>query len=135
MDRITVPARVDSLHAVNDFLREKLEECACPREILLQIRLALEEVFVNISSYAYRGGEGNVEVRCCLLEEPRWIEIRILDRGELFDPLSVDPADTSEEALLAREGGLGILLVCGTMDDVKYRYEDGKNVLTIIKKL
>ena len=32
-------------------------------------------------------------------------------------------------------GGLGSLLVCGTMDDVKYRYEYGKNDLTIIKKL
>lgn len=134
MDRITVPASVDSLHAVTGFVRGKLEG-ACPRESLLQLRLAVEEIFVNVASYAYRGRAGDVEVRCGLLEDPRRAAIQFRDGGEPFDPLSVESADTSEEALLAREGGLGILLVCGTMDDVKYRYEDGKNVLTIIKKL
>ena len=36
---------------------------------------------------------------------------------------------------MSREGGLGILLVKNTMDDVQYSYEGGKNILTIVKKL
>ena len=34
-----------------------------------------------------------------------------------------------------REGGLGILLVKETMDNVAYSYENGKNILTILKKI
>lgn len=32
-------------------------------------------------------------------------------------------------------GGLGIFMVKSTMDDVRYQYENGQNVLTICKKL
>ena len=61
--------------------------------------------------------------------------VQFLDGGKPFDPLAKEDAATSEEALMAREGGLGILLVKTTMDGVQYSYEDGKNVLTIVKKL
>ncbi len=102
---------------------------------MLQLRLAVEEVFVNIASYAYEQGEGEAEIRCEILEDPLRVWIQFLDSGRPFDPLAREDADTSEEALMAREGGLGILLVKTTMDDVQYSYEDGKNILTIIKKL
>ena len=61
--------------------------------------------------------------------------IQFLDHGKPYDPLAKEDADTSPEALEAREGGLGILLVKKTMDDVQYVYEGGKNILTIQKKL
>ena len=61
--------------------------------------------------------------------------IQFLDHGKPFDPLAKEDADTSEEALMDRIGGLGILLVKETMDEVSYSYEDGKNILTILKKL
>ena len=32
-------------------------------------------------------------------------------------------------------GGLGIYMVKNTMDDVRYQYEKGQNILTIHKKL
>ena len=32
-------------------------------------------------------------------------------------------------------GGLGIFLVKNTMDDVSYRYQDGRNILTIVKNI
>ena len=61
--------------------------------------------------------------------------IQFLDSGQPFDPLAREEADTSEEALMSREGGLGILLVKNTMDDVRYSSENGKNILTIQKAL
>ena len=61
--------------------------------------------------------------------------IQFLDNGKPFDPLAKEDADISPEALEAREGGLGILLVKETMDDVRYVYEGGKNILTIQKNL
>ncbi len=135
MESLTVPAKVESLDAINEFVDGKLEACGCSRRIQLQIQLAVEEIFVNIASYAYHPKDGEAEVRCEVLEEPLRVVIQFLDSGVPFDPLAREDADTSEEGLMSREGGLGILLVKETMDEVEYSYENGKNVLTILKKL
>ena len=135
MNSITVQARLDSLDTVAVFLNSELARFHCPEESLLEIQLAVEEIFVNISSYAYDPKEGKAEIRCDVMEDPLRVEIQILDSGKPFDPLAREKADTSEEALIQREGGLGILLVCHTMDSVRYSYENGKNILTILKSL
>ena len=135
VESLTVKARTDQLDTVTDFVEEKLAPCGCPSRTMLQLRLAIEEIFVNIASYAYSPAEGEAEVRCEVLEEPLRVVIQFLDGGQPFDPLAREDADTSEEALMSREGGLGILLVKKTMDDVQYSYEGGKNILTIMKKL
>lgn len=135
MDHIIVPAKVDALDTVCDFVEERLEPWGCTPRTLFQLRLAIEEIFVNIASYAYKPKEGNAEVRCQVREEPLQVEIQFLDSGVPFDPLAREDADTSQEGLMSREGGLGILLVKNTMDDVQYTYKDGKNILTIMKNL
>ena len=135
MKSITVPAKLEALDDVTAFVIPQLEERGCPESVQLQIQLAVEEIFVNITSYAYHPKDGDAEIRCDVLENPLRVVIQILDSGKPFDPLAVEKADTSETALLDREGGLGILLVCSTMDNVSYSYENGKNILTILKKL
>ena len=135
MDSLTVPAKVEFLEEVNDFVERQLEPWDCAPALLFQIRLAIEEIFVNIASYAYAPKDGEAEIRCEVLEAPLRVVIQLLDSGVPFDPLAREDADTSKEALMGREGGLGILLVKNTMDDVRYTYEDGKNILTIMKKL
>jgi sigma-B regulation protein RsbU (phosphoserine phosphatase) len=132
---MTTTAKTENLDAVVAFVEEMLEPFGCPMRTLLRLRLAIEEIFVNIASYAYAPGEGEAEVRCEVLEDPLRVVIRFLDSGTPFDPLAREDADTSEEALMSREGGLGILLVKNTMDDVQYAYENGKNILTILKTL
>ena len=135
MKTLTVPAKSENLDEILDFVNGELENAACSPEAQMQIELAIEEIFVNISSYAYSPGEGETEVRCAVLPDPPRAVIRFTDSGKPFNPLAAEEAGTSEEELLEREGGLGILLVKKIMDDVQYVYEDGKNSLTILKKL
>ncbi len=135
MESLTVTAVVDNLDEVIAFVTKRLENYGCDRKTLMQIRLAVEEIFVNISSYAYDPSVGPAEVRCEVLEDPMRVIIQFLDGGKPFDPLAKEDADTSEEALMSRIGGLGILLVKETMDDVSYEYKDGQNILTILKNL
>ena len=135
MKSMRIAAKIEELDRVTGFVEETLAPYDCPMRTLLQLRLAIEEVFVNIASYAYAPGEGEAEIRCQVLEEPLRVVICFLDGGQPFDPLAREDADTSEEGLMSREGGLGILLVKKTMDDVQYSYADGKNVLTIVKNL
>ena len=135
MESLTVTAVVENLDEVIAFVAKHLENYGCGHKTLMQIRLAVEEIFVNISSYAYDPSVGPAEVRCEVLEDPMRVIIQFLDGGKPFDPLAKEDADTSEEALMSRIGGLGILLVKETMDDVSYEYKDGQNILTILKNL
>ena len=135
MDRIKIPAKVDLLEEVLRFADDFLEKIECPRREHMQIRLAIEETFVNVSSYAYVPGEGDAEIEISVKEAPRCVIVTIADSGRPFDPVAKEDADTSEEALMAREGGLGILLVKSMMDEVSYVFRDGKNRLTMVKKL
>ncbi len=133
MKSIVVPAKTEHIEEVTAFVTEQLEAFDCPAAAQMQVELAIEEIFVNISSYAYHPIEGEAEVRCEVLEDPLRVIVQFLDGGKPYDPLARGEADTSKEAILARVGGLGIHLVKKTMDDVSYAYEDGKNILTILK--
>ena len=135
MKTLTVPAELEQLQNVQDFISGELENCDCPMKAQFQIEMAVEEIFVNIVSYAYHPEAGEATIRCAVEEEPLQVTIQFLDHGKPFDPLAKKDADTSGEALEEREGGLGILMVKKSMDDVRYEYENGKNVLTIRKRL
>ena len=135
MRSVTVPATDEDPTPVVEFVGEELEKHDCPDRALYQIEVAIEEIFVNIVSYAELSESEGVEVRCEVLEDPLRVVIQFLDGGVPFDPLAKEDPDTSPEATIEREGGLGIFMVKQMMDDVSYAYENGKNTLTILKNL
>ena len=135
MKSITVPANDEDPNPVFEFVREELSRHDCPSKALYQIEVAIEEILVNIVSYAKLSPDDNVEIRCDVLTDPLRVTIQFLDKGIPFDPLQKADPDRSPEALLEREGGLGIFMVKQMMDEVSYAYEEGKNTLTILKNL
>lgn len=135
MKSITVPAHDVDPAPIVEFVSEELEQHDCPPKALYQIEVAIEEIFVNIVSYAGLSDVDGVEVRCEILDDPLRVVIQFLDGGVPFDPLANADPDISPEGIMEREGGLGIFMVKKMMDDVSYSYEDGKNTLTILKNL
>ena len=135
MRSIVVPANDDGPNAVTEFVQEQLAQHDCPDKALFQIEVAIEEIMVNIASYAKLSDDDGVEVRCDVLDDPLRIVLEFLDRGVPFDPLAAGDPDISPAALEERVGGLGIFMVKQMMDDVSYAYENGKNTLTILKQL
>lgn len=135
MKSLTVPAVTEQLDAVQSFIAGELDAYGCSPRAAFQIALAVEEIFTNIARYAYRPEVGEATVRCEVRGRPTQVVIQFLDGGRPFDPLAGQDADTSEQALLNRDGGLGILLVKKSMDEVSYAYENGRNVLTIRKNM
>lgn len=130
---IIINAVDEALDVVQDYIRDKLVAYGCANKAIMQIRLAVEEIFVNIISYAYRPEIGKAEVFCEVTEAPLAVCIQFMDSGKPFDPLAKADIDDSEELFIEQEGGFGIHLVKNTMDAVDYSYEDGKNILTIRK--
>lgn len=135
MKRITVPAETAQLEGMNAFIDDILDGCGCPAKVRLQVELAVEEIFVNIASYAYHPERGETEVCVDTHGDPPTVTITFIDHGKPFNPLDRPDADVTLPAEERGIGGLGILLVKKNMDDVTYSYENGKNILTITKRL
>lgn len=100
-----------------------------------KLRLALEEAVVNVMRYAYpekkeKPFELNVK------KEGNLLLIELKDWGVPFDPLSyykkVDVTASLEELPI---GGLGIFFIKKMVDEMRYRYHENCNELTLIKKL
>lgn len=135
MKELTVPATLEKLDAVQAFIEEELEENGCPMKSVMQISIAVEEIYVNIAHYAYHPEIGEATVRCSVGGDPLQVTVQFLDSGKPFDPLAKKDADTTLSAEERDIGGLGILMVKKSMDDVTYEYKDGCNILTLKKRL
>lgn len=134
MKEIRIEAKVHNLEEVQQFVNEQLIEHGCPAKVRTQISIAVEEIFVNIASYAYDPGTGAVQIQTEIVFNPRKIEISFTDTGVPYNPLAKEDPDTTLSAERRQIGGLGIFMVKKSMDDMKYEYRDGKNILTIEKK-
>lgn len=130
---LVVPADRAQLETVQHFVDTVLDRLSCPDDVRIPIQISVEELFVNIASYAYPPGEGKVMIECREEHEPAAITIVFRDRGIPFDPLAKPDADITQSADERSIGGLGIFMVKDTMDQVDYAYEDGMNVLTVRK--
>jgi len=135
MEKMVVHAKAEELESVNAFIQKHLEQSGCPVKVQMQVALAVEEIFVNISSYAYHPKTGEAEISVDVDGDPSTVTIRFMDQGYPFNPLEKPDTDTTLSAEKRGVGGLGILLVKKTMDHVAYTYEDGRNILTITKEI
>ena len=135
MQELTVEARPENLDRVLAFVDGLLEEIGCPMKAQMQIDVAVEELFVNIASYAYAPETGDAAIRVEAADDPPSVSVTFTDGGVPYDPLAKADPDVTLSAEERQIGGLGIYMVKKSMDDVRYRYENGKNVLTITKRL
>jgi len=132
MDELTVDARVGNLNMVVRFISERLEAAGCSMRQQAQMTIAAEEVFVNISRYAYGPKTGGATVRVSVEDE---ITVEFEDYGKPYNPIENKDPDVTARAETREVGGLGVFMVKKLMDDVEYRRDDGKNILTLRKKL
>jgi len=135
MKEIELEAKVENLPTVLALVDEQLESVDCPMKIQMQIDVAVEEIFVNIAHYAYNPEVGNAMVRVEILPDVPSVDITFIDKGVPYDPLAKADPDVTLSAEERQIGGLGIFMVKKTMDDVKYEYVNGHNILTLKKGL
>ena len=126
-------AAVERLDEVQAFVDAHLEAADCPFKTQMQIDLVVEEVFVNIASYAYAPGKGNATVRAETTASPRGVVLTFFDSGTPYDPLAREDPDITLSAEERQIGGLGIFITKKTMDEVRYEYRGGQNILTMRK--
>ncbi|MBS6461964.1 MAG: ATP-binding protein [Ruminococcus sp.] len=135
MKELTLPATIENIETVIDFVNGQLEEIKCPLKAQMQIDIAIDELFGNIAHYAYNPETGPATVRVEVTEEPIAVVITFIDRGVPYDPLKKEDPDITLSAEERAIGGLGIFMVKKTMDEISYEYKDGKNILRIKKNM
>ncbi|MBO7356013.1 MAG: ATP-binding protein [Lachnospiraceae bacterium] len=135
MKEMEIEATLDNFEEVQAFVDEELERLGCSMGTQIQIDIAVEEIFVNIAHYAYNPDVGKATIRVEITEDPLSVVLTFMDNGIPYDPLAKQDPDVTLPPEERQIGGLGIYMVKESMDDVKYEYRDGKNILTICKKL
>lgn len=132
-DEIELDAVVANVPVLAEFIEAKLEQINCPVKAMMQISVAVDELFSNISMYAYGEQTGKAIIKITL--DNSMVSISFTDSGIPYNPLEKEDPDVEAPIEERKIGGLGIYMVKKTMDDMIYEYTDGHNILTIKKNI
>lgn len=137
---LSIEAKITNLDKVTDFVRAELEETGFSSEQIIKSCLAVEEIFVNIAHYAYGkldpmgniiSDSGTGQAKIIIETDDSRVTLTFIDEGREYNPLGKEDPDITIPAKDRKVGGLGIFMVKKIMDEMCYRYEDGKNILSI----
>ena len=131
MKTLTLKATTDRIGEVTAFVDEQLEALDCPMKAQMQIDLAIDELFSNISLYAYGDDVGEATIGIDFDAPTRTVVVTFTDSGVPYNPLAKADPDVTLSAEEREVGGLGIFLVKKTMDSMDYERRDGFNIVTI----
>lgn len=130
---LSIPEDEDALEQTLDKVDELAEENDWPMASAYQIRLAIEEIVLNVIKYGVVDG-GRIDID--ISPGPETVSVRIADNGKAFDPTHDSETPDTDAQLQDRPiGGLGVFLVGRVMDEFHYVREKDLNVVTLIKKL
>lgn len=130
---LVVDATDENLDKVLAFVGDSIEQAGAGIKVVNQTAIAVEEIFVNVAHYAYGQDVGKAEIRVKITDGVA--RITFIDEGKPYNPLEKPDPDLTLSAMERQIGGLGIYMTKKLVDDISYEYVDGKNKLTLEKKL
>ncbi|MBM3294650.1 MAG: ATP-binding protein [Candidatus Aminicenantes bacterium] len=130
---LTFLAVLGEIGRARAFLRERAAAFPFSEEDLFRIELAVTEVLINIVRYAYPAAPGDMTLR--VWDEAGVLHVECSDRGRPFDPRQFPDPSLENMTSGERKGGLGVYLARRLSDGFDYRREDGRNVVTISKRI
>jgi serine/threonine-protein kinase RsbW len=120
---------VDIVHAASEHMAGM---AGFGEDDALNVGIAVREAVINAIRHGNRMDISR-KVDVLLRVKPTSITARVRDEGEGFDPSAL-PDPTSEGNLLAASGR-GILLIRAFVDDVDFKYREGRGMeVTLTKK-
>jgi serine/threonine-protein kinase RsbW len=129
---MTIESDSSKIPSISDSLEEVMHTHGFSSEDILDTQLAVEEIITNIINHGYKNAGGEIVIYCRI--NGNQTEVRIRDDAPRFDPLSLPEPELDGTIENRKIGGLGIFLVRQVMDEISYRYENGQNILVMIKK-
>ena len=114
---------------LSDFLAVYAKSFNISDESYNDLRLIVEEVFINITSYASMDDEQSIKIE--LDSTPTEINVTFTDSGIAFNPLT--DATECQGTDGHCDGGMGIHIVKSLSDHLEYNRINQHNVFTITK--
>jgi serine/threonine-protein kinase RsbW len=131
---VSLHHQASEIPLVHDALDELAAGHSLPARCVARLHLALEEHLANIIAHGgNRGLAGAITVRFAL--EPAALRVEIEDNAGPFNPLDAPAVDTSLPLGQKPLGGLGILLIRKSVDELEYRRSGNRNVLVMKNRL
>ena len=115
---------------LNTFGRDSGLSEAC----ITDINICLDELFTNIVCYGFKDQLEHMTRFLMYLNEDD-LTIVIEDEGVAFNPLEKQDPQIPDDLKDVKIGGLGIHIVRKLMDEIHYQRKDGKNKLTLKKRV
>ena len=130
--KMTVVLKNDlqELSVLTQMLQAFLQPYAMSVGTLYALELSLEEIFVNIVSYAYEDGDSR-PIQFAVEVDDDVIAMTFVDEGHPFNPLSVENKNPQETPSDRYVGGLGISFVRHMRDMMEYERQEECNILRL----
>ncbi len=132
MIKIELLNQLEQLAKLAEVIETFGEENNLPMNVVFDINLSLDELVTNIILYGYND-KNTHKIEVILEKEGNNIEITLIDDGQEFDPTKKEKPNLDLEVEDKGIGGLGIHFVKTKMDEIKYKREENKNILTLKK--
>lgn len=129
---LTIGSDITEIPAVSVRLDGAMKAAGFNKEAILDTQLAVEEAITNVIVHGYKKPGCDISIICRVTLNRA--EIQLIDSAPPFNPLSLPEPDIDADVEERQIGGLGIYLLRQVMDEISYRYEDGKNILVLVKQ-
>jgi anti-sigma regulatory factor (Ser/Thr protein kinase) len=117
-----------------DHARAACEKAAVNGEAAYAVRLAVEEIVLNLVNYGYAGLPPG-PIALAVETDGARVVVTIADHARPFDPVDAPVPDLEAAWDERKIGGLGWHLVKELMDEVRYETGGEGNRLTLVKRL
>jgi serine/threonine-protein kinase RsbW len=127
---LDIEGELANLSVIGDFIADSMRNFGLDDRKIFKVQMAVDEACTNIINYGYTAEVGMINISCRRRDEDVMVVIK--DTGKPFDPTSVPPPDLDANLEEREIGGLGVYFMKTLVDEVKYEFRDGRNVLTMM---
>ena len=132
MPTVIIPGRYENLTEISSLVREAAQNTGLNDFAIYAVETAVDEACSNIIEHAY-GGEDKGDIEFSFDITDVGLKITLVDHGKPFDPDKVPIPDLKGHLRTRKTHGLGLYIMRQWMDEVKFKFEEGKNTLTMLK--
>lgn len=133
MPTVTFPGRYDSLAKIAEIVQQATSEFGLDTCAAYGVETAVDEACSNIIEHAY-GGEDRGDIELSYSIEANELVIVLKDQGKKFNPGRIPKPNLKSTLKNRQEHGLGLYFMRQWMDEVNFDYDEGYNILTLVKR-
>ena len=127
------PGCYESLAALSDYVSKQATAAGLDEKEVYAVQLAVDEAATNIIDHAY-GGEERGEIECTCTVRGTELTVTLKDQGKPFVPEEVPDLPVGAPLDKISPSGAGLFLMKKLMDEVHFEFQEGGNVLTMVKR-